>query len=223
MALRLSSRLARMFDHDTDAADLAADFAADVEHADDDDDHLQKVGDRHRPHAAEQGIDEDGARTNPHAGELADLAARDHVEDQSQCRNLRSDPAQIGHDDGERGQCFRRTAETPAVEIAYGQQVHAIQRGSEEYADQDQAKCGTERVGHHAVQAFLQEYRGDAEHGLGAEPSGKYGGGDDMEGQVPAGNGEILGAVHASRRPEADGDGDNPVSDDEPEQHGDSP
>ena len=46
--------------------------------SDDDDDHLQEVGDSHRPHA-QQGVHQDGGRADPHAGQLADLAARDHA------------------------------------------------------------------------------------------------------------------------------------------------
>ena len=69
-----------MIHHHAHPAHLAADFVTDEQHADDDDNHLQKVGDGHRPHAAEKGVDKNSDRAYPHSGKAADLTGRHHVE-----------------------------------------------------------------------------------------------------------------------------------------------
>ncbi|BAN34154.1 hypothetical protein SCD_n00305 [Sulfuricella denitrificans skB26] len=47
------SGLGGMFHHRAHAARQAADDVADVKHAEDDQDHLEKIGEGDRPHAAE--------------------------------------------------------------------------------------------------------------------------------------------------------------------------
>ncbi len=73
----------RMIDDGAHAAHFAADLVADEQHADDNDDHLDEVGDRHRPHTAEEGVDQDGAGADPHPRDLADVATGHHVEHQT--------------------------------------------------------------------------------------------------------------------------------------------
>ncbi len=105
------------------------------------------------------------------------------------------------------------------VEIAYGQEVHAVQRRGEEQPDQDQAHGGTERIGDNAMQPFLQEGGGDAEYRLGAEPSGEHRGGHHIERQVTPGDGKIPRIVYARGGIQADADRNDPVGDDKPQQH----
>ncbi len=208
-----------MTDHRPHATHLAADLVADEQHADDDDDHLDEIGDRHRPHAAEERIDEDGAGAYPHPHDLADLAARHHVEHQAERGDLRPHPAEVGDHDGDGGQHLDAAAELLFVEIAYGQQVHAVQRRGEKQPDQDQAHGGAEGIGDDAVQSFLQESRGDAEHRFGPEPRGEHRGGDHIKRQVAPGDGEIAGVMHTRGRIQADADRNDPIGDDEPQQH----
>ena len=47
------ARCLRVIDHGSDATDVVANDPADVQHARHDDDHLEKIGECHRPHAAE--------------------------------------------------------------------------------------------------------------------------------------------------------------------------
>src|SRR5450759_3109623 len=64
--------------------------------------------------------------------------------------------------------------------------------------------------------------RNDAgmQHGLGAEPGREYGRGDDVERKRAPGYRVIPGVLHQRAGPKADADGNDPVGDDEPEQHG---
>src|SRR2546425_116454 len=64
----------------------------DFHQADDQDDHLQEVRHRHRPHAAEQRVGQDGHHADGHAHGNADRAARQQVEHQPQGRDLGRDP-----------------------------------------------------------------------------------------------------------------------------------
>jgi len=76
-----------------------------------------------------------------------------------------------------------------------------------------------ERIGHHAVQALLEEGGGNAEHGFRPEPGGKHGRRDHVKGQAASGDGKVPGIVHAGGGVEADADRYDPIGDDEPEQH----
>jgi len=129
-----------MVEHQRRAARHVADDPGNVEQADDDDAHLQEVGQRHRPHAAEQGVEQHHAHADVHAGLGRDLAVGEHAEHQTQRGDLCRHPAQVGQDDGDRAQHLHRATEAHAVVVTQGQQVELVERADEEQADQDQAQ-----------------------------------------------------------------------------------
>ena len=85
----------RMIDHNIDTAGHPGKDVADVEHTAHDHDHLDKVENRHRQHAAERGVGHHDERTENHTDMLRHRAVRDHVEHQAKRLDLRGNPAQI--------------------------------------------------------------------------------------------------------------------------------
>jgi hypothetical protein len=57
---------------------------------------------RHRPHAAEQRVGEDGHRAEDHAERHGDGAAGQQAEDQAERRDLGRNPADVARDDDQR-------------------------------------------------------------------------------------------------------------------------
>jgi hypothetical protein len=207
-------------DHVVEAARHVAGDPAHPDQADHDHDHLHEGGHRHRPHATEQGIDEDDAGAEQHALVHRHRVAREHVEHQPERGDLRRHPAQVGEHDADRQHELGRAVVAHAEEIAQREQVHAVQRAGEDEAEQHQAGRGAERVGDQAVEAFLEEGGGDAEHGLGAEPGGEHHRQHDDHRQVAPCGDVVTRIVHPGGGIQADADGDDQVGDDKPEQHG---
>src|SRR5665811_566160 len=81
------------------------------------------------------------------------------------------------------------------------------------------AKNSPTRIRHNTVQALLEKGGGTAKHCFRAEPSGENGRSDHIERQTPTGNGEVPGIMHAGCGVQTDPDRNDPVGDDEPEQH----
>ena len=88
-----------MLNHHRESAGHRGHFTTDIEHPNHNHDHLYKVGNRNRPHAAKEGVNQYAACPNNHAKVLRDGAIRHHIKDQAKRLNLRSNPAQIGGDD----------------------------------------------------------------------------------------------------------------------------
>ena len=196
-----------VLDDGFDAAGWYGDDAGDVEHAAHDDAHLHEIEDGHRQHAAEGGVGQYDGRTEDHPGRLADEIVGHDVEDQAERLDLGRYPAEVGGDDAQRGQYFDAAVVAHAEIVAQRQDVELVEFLCEKETGDDQAHRRAEGVGHNTGQAFLDEGGGDPEHGFGAEPGGEHGGGDHRERQMAAGDGEVLGAMDARRRIEADSDG----------------
>ncbi|MCY1425279.1 hypothetical protein D9M71_410630 [compost metagenome] len=197
-----------MADHGRGAAGHVTDQPGQVEEADDDDHHLQEVGHRHRPHATEQGVQQDDEGADHHALGGRQGAVGQHAEHHAQGRELRRDPAEVGGDDHQAGEQLHVRAEALAEEVADGQQIEAIEGTGEHQAHQHQASERSEGVFDDPGEAFLEEGGGNAQHGLGAEPGGEHHGHDQGEGHAPAAGGEVRGVLHPGGSVETDSDGD---------------
>ena len=210
-------------DDHLDAARHSRNQVADVEHAAHHHAHLHEVEDGHRQHAAKAGIGQHDQRPEDHACLGRDGAGGDDVEDQPQRLDLRRNPAEVRGDDAHRGEHLDGPVVAHAEEIAEGQDIEPIQSGAVEDAGNDQAQAGAERVGDDTTQAVLDEGCRHPENGLGAEPGGEHGCRDYRQRQAAAGHREVLGVVYARCRVEADGDRNEQVDDDEPDQHPGTP
>jgi hypothetical protein len=123
-----------------------------------------------RPVHAPQGIDQHHGGADHDTRAHAHGAAGDRAEYEPDHDDLGGEPAQVRHHDREaRQQLGGRVVAGPVV-IADGEEIHAVELRGEEETDQDEAQAGAERVGDDPAQPLLQEGRGDAQHGLGAEP-----------------------------------------------------
>ena len=209
----------RMRHHRAHAAGHARNDIADVEHAAHDDSHLHKIEDCHRKHAAEGGVGEHNGRAQHHALRLRDRAAGDHKKHQPQRLDLRRHPTKVGRHDGQRTQNFYCAVVAQPVVIADGEQVHAIQLAGEKQAGENQAQARTEGIGHHAAQAVFDEGGRDAEHSFRAEPGGEHRCHHDGQGQTAAGDREVLGVMYARGGDQADGQRNQQVDNDKPDQH----
>jgi hypothetical protein len=72
--------------------------------ADQDDHRLEQVGEGHRPHAAEDGVDQHHRGADHDGGVEVQRAAGQRGDDQAQGGHLRRGPAQVGQHDGQAGQ-----------------------------------------------------------------------------------------------------------------------
>jgi hypothetical protein len=216
------ARLAEL-DHAADAARVIRGEDRDDRQADHDDDHLEEVGHRDRPHAAEQRVDEDHQRADHHSGHERDPAIRQQVENQSKRRDLGGDPAKVRDQDDDGAEDLHPLAVPAAIEVADRQQVHLVELPREEHPDQDQAHAGTDRVLYRLFQAAFDELARDAEHGLGAEPGGERRRDDHRERERAPGDGVVGGVLDARRRVQADSDRHQEIECDEADQrHGSS-
>jgi hypothetical protein len=151
---------------------------------------------------------------------LRDGAVGEYVEHQAERGDLRRDPAQVGQGDGNAGDDFDLAVIALSVEIADGQQVHAVELAREEQAEQDQAQRSAEGVGDQSAEIAFHEGGRDAQYRFGAEPSGEHHGQDDVQGQRAAGSDVVLGVVYLGGGVKTDAQGDDQIQDDEAQQHG---
>lgn len=172
----------RVLNDFVEPAGHAAHQPGDVADAGHDDGHLKEIGQRHRPHAAEQGVEQDDGRADDDAGVVVDLAAREDVEHQPMRGHLRRDPAQVREDDAQAGGDLHHMIVAALVKVADGEELHAIERLREKQTHQDQAQAGTERISDDAVHAFFEEGRGNPQHGFRSEPGGEHGCGHNVNG-----------------------------------------
>ncbi|MDQ1291575.1 MAG: hypothetical protein QG615_1384, partial [Nitrospirota bacterium] len=103
------------------------------------------------------------------------------------------------------------------VEVSDGQQIHAVEPRCEKQSGENQTEAGSEGIGHHTPKPFLHESRGNAEHGLGAEPRGEDRRSHHRQRQTPTGHREILRILHTRGRVETDPDGTEQIERDKPE------
>ena len=209
-----------MLDDRADPARHVGNEPRDIEQTQHDDDHLHERRNGHRPHAAEQRVNEHDARADDHACFPGNRALGKDVEDEAERGDLRRHPPEIGKGDADAHHQFHRAVVAPAVEVPDREEIHPVERAREEQPDQDEAQRGAERVGHEAAQPFAQECRGDAEHGLGAEPRGEHGGEHHVERQVPAGCNVVARVVHLRGGDQPQRDRQHEIGDDEPKHHG---
>lgn len=185
----------------------------------DQDDHLDEIGQCHRPHASEQGVGQDRHHADHHAHRDADGPTRQQVEHQAQGRDLGRNPAQVTQHDDERADDLHTASITLAEKVADGQQGHAVELGREEQPHQDQAGSGAKGVFDYAAQSAVDEFGRDTQHHLRAKPGGE-GGGDDHDQRQPApGDGEVRRVLDALGSVQADGNGHQQVNNDEGQQH----
>jgi hypothetical protein len=213
------ARRSGMLDHRRHTAGQPAYHIGDVEQPAHRHRHLHEIEDRHRKHATEGGVGQHDDRTENHADVLADRAVGHHEENEPHGLDLRGDPAQVGHDDAQRGDHFDRAVVAQTVVIADGQQIQLVEFGRIEDAGDDQAHRCAERIGHHAAQPFGDELRGHAENRLGTEPGGEHGGGDHRQGQAAAGDREVLRVMDPPRGIQTDADRHHQIDHHEPDQH----
>ena len=182
-------------------------------------DHLNEVGDSHAPHATKERVSQDRRGANDHAQGHADGTSGQHVEDQTQGRDLRRNPAQIAQDDDDGAHHFHQSAIPLTVVIADGEQGHAVKLCGKKKAHKDQASARAKRVFNDTVQTALHKLGRDTQHGLRPKPGGKGGGDDHHQRQVAPCNGEVGRGLHAFGSPQANGDGDEQVKNDQGQQH----
>jgi hypothetical protein len=121
------------------------------------------------------------------------------------------------------GHDLDQLAVTAPVEIADGQQIHAVEESGKEQRGEHQAHRRAERVAGHALQPVLGKGGADREHGLGAEPGGEDRGHVDVKRQAAAGDEVVARTVHAACGDQPDGDGHGQVQPDKGDQHEPSP
>ena len=213
----------RQIQHLVGATGLLTREHSDGGQADHQDDHLHEVGHRHRPHAAKQGVGQDGHHANHHAHGQTDATRRQEIEHQTQRRDLGGHPTQITDHDDDRADHLHGAPIALAVIVADGQQVHAVQLGGEKHTHQNQTTARAKRVFDHAVQAAVDELGRNAQHGFRTEPGGEGGGDDHGQGQVPAGHRKVGRALDPFGGQQANGDGDQQIDNNQGQQHGPLP
>jgi len=135
-----------MADDRGDAAGHVRYQPGDPEQAEHNDDHLHESGQRYRPHAAIQCIDQHNRSADDDALGLRDTAVGEYAEDQPECRDLGCDPAQIGQRDGDGDHNLDEAVVFVAIEVADGEEIHAIERAGEEQAEQNQTERSAEGI-----------------------------------------------------------------------------
>jgi hypothetical protein len=105
------------------------------------------------------------------------------------------------------------------VEVADGQQVHAVEQPREQQRGDHQAHRRAEGVAGDAAQAILGEGGRYRQHRFGPEPGGEHGGHVHVQWQRAAGDQEVLGNVDAAGRQQPNGDGQGQVKGDESDEH----
>ena len=141
---------------------------------DENDHRLEQVGEGHRPHAAKDGVDHDDCRADEDAAVEIDGAAAENMDDQAQRRHLRRRPAQVRANDGQAGQHFNTLAIALFVEVANGQQVHAVKKLGKQQRRQHQAQAGAKGVAGDARQAVFGKRGRHRQHGFCAKPGCKH-------------------------------------------------
>ena len=209
----------RVLDHRRKAAGPVADQHRDQCEADDDDDGLQQVGERHRPHAAEDRVDHDDGSAEHDCVVEFERTARQHMDHEPECRHLCGCPAQIGQRDCGAGEHLGRLAVALAIEVPDRQQVHPVEEPREQQRREHEAHRGAERVAGHAVQALGRKLGRDGQHGLGAKPRGEHRRHVHVERQRTAGDEVVPRTLHPARGQEPDGYGDGEVEQYEGDQH----
>lgn len=183
------------------------DVRTDDQHSDHDDDHLEEVGHRYRPHASEERVRHDDGGSGDHSGFLGDGSSGEGVEHDAEGDDLRAHPSEIRQHDGDGREHLNRTAVLIAVKIANGQVVSAIEGFREEESDENEAQRSAEGVGHDSRHAFGNEGGRRSEHRFGSKPSREHRRRPYVQGEVASCDDVVLRILYFSGGEEAYGDG----------------
>jgi hypothetical protein len=130
--------------------------------------HLQGVGERHRPHAADERVG------NDNAGGHQDAHGQVHAEegrlDARQRHVLGGDPAEVARHQNDAGNQLRSGTEGAPVEVGDGQKPHLPERLREEEPCYDECASGGEGIEDRATHTFKPRGFRRAEHCRRAEP-----------------------------------------------------
>src|SRR5436309_4179011 len=132
-----------------------ADEPGDHPEADDYHDRLEEISHGNGPHPAPDRVGEYDDAADDDSGLERDGAARQGRENEAECGQLRRGPAEIGDGDDDAGTELHGATIALAVEVADGEQVHAVEGAREEKCDDDQADGGPEGIGDNAAQPAL--------------------------------------------------------------------
>ena len=100
-------------------------------------DHLEEVGQGHRPHTAENRINQNHNRADDHCIADRNIAFRQKMNDESERSYLSSNPAEVRENNEDRTAELNRNSVAASVKVTDGQQTHSIQFSGEKHTDED--------------------------------------------------------------------------------------
>jgi len=190
--------------HGVPAARLEYRPGNDDEEPDHDQRNLNHVGERHRPHAAGEGVDKNHTGADESAVIFVDPGQ--DVKNGADAEHLRTEPADVDGDHPKRGVDARPFPVFTLDDIGDGETFQAAEQPDDENTGEDQADRSAEGVGEHSADAVLIDGGGHAHARPGAEPGGQQRRGGHPQGKTPPGNQKVVHALNLAARPETDSD-----------------
>ena len=182
---------------------------------------LNRVGKRHRPHPADQRVDERDGRHDQDAGGERD--AEVEIENPRQRRVLERDPGEVGRDLDAGSHEFGPRSILCPVEVGHRIELHPPERPGEEHAGQHERAGAGQRVEHHAQHALLTGRTRGGEHRGRPEPGSDQRAPGEEQRQPPACHDVISLALDLPVRIDADAQQKHHIAGERPTQEPDGP
>lgn len=217
------------WNHIRHTTSITSDIPGNEEHTHHDDDHLEKVRHRHRPHTSENGIDENNSTADKWPLCLSEAregsSFGDDIKDESERDNLCWYPSNIRDNNHDRGEDFYGATVFLSIKITERLDAHPIEWPSKKETYEDETESRTKRIRENPDNPFLEKGRRSAKHGLRAKPRSKGRRNHDIEREPASSEDIVVVRLDSPRRIEPYRDGYDEI-DDYPEnergEHGNS-